>query len=254
MKTFCTYEDWTLEENPRCFYVGKGDEDRLVKVKRSDQHSVIVQQFGHKRIVILTTFDEDVALELERILIKERHTHPLDPEYNGIGCNKTLGGQGNSGRIVSDETRQRISDAKKGKTPNKIWTQAERDATSVRMSILHKGKSISKEHRDVLKTRMADSQIKAAMTEKVAQKLNEKYQRDPVFVQRICETRVRGEKHAKARFTEIDVKAMRQEWDQLDHSIRGTTADLCRRWSQEKNTSPESVYAIVTRKTWKHVI
>lgn len=254
MKTFYTYEDWTLESTPRCFYVGKGDDDRVIKLKRNKEHGEIVCLFGHNRVIVLTTLDESAALDLERKLIKKRHTHLRDPEYNGIGCNKTLGGQGNSGRIVSEETCRKISEAKKGKHPNKIWTQSERDATSARMSLLHKGKKISDSHKQVLKDRMADQVIKGDMIVKVSKALNEKYQNDPEFYQHIVETRARGEKHEHAHFTEHDVRTMRLEWERLDRSHRGSTKIFCECWASVGQSTCEAVYAIVTRKSWKHIV
>lgn len=251
MKTFYTYEDWTQEATPRCFYVGKGDADRVAKSQRNRQHAQIVETLGLDRRIVLTTEVEAEALDLERMLIVKHHTHLNDSQYNGIGCNRTLGGQGNSGRIVSDETRRKISESKKGKRPNKVWSQSERDAMSKRMSALHKGKKISDQHRAVLIARMADPVIKAEMVEKVSRALNKKYWDDPTFKQKILGTRARGEK--RSNFTEIDVMTMRAEWDKLDRSVRGAGTNFCMRWAQTKNVTKEAVFAIVTRKTWKHV-
>jgi hypothetical protein len=254
MKQFHVYEDWTLEEQPRCFYVGKGDDDRVAKLQRNRHLTDVVSLIGHERRIVLSTFDENEALDFERRLIVERHTHPKDPDYNGIGCNRTLGGQGNSGRIVSDETKKKISESKKGKTSNKIWSQEERDATSKRMSILHKGKTISAEHKEILHQRMSDPEIKSAMIEKVTISIRNKYENDEVFRQHIANTRVRGEKAGRSAFTEIDVRQMRIEWEQLDHSVRGSQRKFCLRWAEVKNVTKEAVYSIVKRKTWKHVI
>src|SRR5260221_3103689 len=100
MKQFHVYEDWTLEEVPRCFYVGKGDDDRVIRLKRNEHHTEVATHFGQRREVVFSSENELEAFDYERVLIKELHVHPRDPEYNGIGCNRTLGGQGNSGRVV----------------------------------------------------------------------------------------------------------------------------------------------------------
>lgn len=260
MSRWHVYEDWTTEEVPRCFYVGKGDDDRVAKLKRSNsRHSDISSELGQRRIIVITSSDEDAVLDDERRVIAERHTYINDPEYNGIGCNRTRGGQGNSGRVVAAETRRRISEAKRGKTPNKVWTQAERDATSARMSILHKGKKISDEHKETLRIRMADPTIKQDMIEKVTASIRSKYENDLAFRQHIKETRARGEDSASS-FTELEVHQMREEWDAIDKSIRGNrwtgmspARALCQRWADAKGVSNQAVYAIVTRKTWKHL-
>lgn len=260
MQRWHVYEDWTLEEIPRCFYVGKGDDDRIKKIQRNRNHTDVVSLWGHDRRIVLTTESEVEALDVERRLIAERHTHPRDSDYNGIGCNRTRGGQGNSGRIVSDETRKKLSESKKGKTLNKVWTQEERDATSRRMSELHKGKKISEEQREVLRQRMQDPKIKTVMIEKVTSSIRKKYATDAEFRQRIIDTRSRGEHHEKSKVTEDEVRQMRSEWDVIDKTAKGgrwsgssPAREFCQRWADFKGVSNQAIYAIVTRKTWKHV-
>lgn len=254
-RQYHVYEDWTLEDTPRCFYVGKGDDDRLAKLKRQNKrHSDVTQTLGQRRVVVFSTFNENEALDRERTLIQERHVHPRDPEYNGIGCNRTLGGQGNSGRIVTDETRRKISEAKKGKTPNKVWTQAERVATSRRMSELHKGKKLSDEHVEVLRSRMTDPNLKSEMIEKVGDALRKKYQDDPEFYQRVVETRARGEASPTSKFTTEQVIVLRQEWDALDRTIRGTLKEFCLRWAEHYHVTSQAIRMIALRKNWKHVL
>jgi hypothetical protein len=253
MKQFHVYEDWTLEETPRCFYVGKGDDGRVARLKRSGRHFEIATSLGQRRIVTLTTTSEGEALDFERKLILERHVHPRDPEYNGIGCNRTLGGQGNSGRIVTDETKQRISEAKKGKHPNKIWSDKERRATSERMSRLHKGKTISEEQKQLLREAMNDPERKQKMIAAVTAKINDKYANDPEFAQRIRDTRVRGERSSQAHFTEQSVREMRQEWDATNRNCKGNVKKFCEKWALVGSSTPMAVYYIVKRKSWKHV-
>ncbi len=253
MQQWHVYEDWTLEEQPRCFYVGKGDDYRINKVQRNRFHADVVSLYGHERRVVFSTSDESQALLRERELIVERHTHPRDENYNGIGCNRTLGGQGNSGRIVSEETCKKISQAKTGKTPNKVWSQEERDATSARMSILHKGKKISDEQKTLLKERMNDPSIKQAMIDKVTESIRAKYE-DPVFRQHMCETRARGERSANAILTERDVREIRLAWDAFDASKRGATNEFCAGWATKFKLTSANIYGIVKRKTWKHIV
>lgn len=258
MKQFHVYEDWTLEEQPRCFYVGKGDDDRVAKLQRNRHHADVVSLYGHDRRIVLSTLDEVEALDTERQLIIERHTHPKDFAYNGIGCNRTFGGQGNSGRIVSEETKAKISASKIGKTPNKVWTQEERDATSKRMSILHKGKTISEEHREVLHQRMSDPEIKSAMIEKVTASIQKKYATSE-FRQKIIETRARGEATASP-LSEEEIRQLRSEWELIDKTVKGgkwsgvsPSRQFCQKWADLKGVTNQAIYAIVLRKTWKHV-
>lgn len=256
---FYVYEDWTLEEQPRPFYVGKGKLERVFRLKRSKQHQHICELYGQRRMVVLETYDESEALEYEKERIKENHTHPRDPRYNGIGCNKTTGGQGNSGRIVSLETCKRISDAKKGKKTKKVWTQKERDDTSKRMSLLHKGRKLSDERKATIRKTMNDPIIKNKMKKSVSKSLKKKYEEDNDFYQHIVETRVRGEQ-SKSPFTNEEILQIRREWNDIDKTIKGTknkkspAGQFCQRWADFKNISYQAVYAIVIGKTWKHLL
>ena len=220
---FYVYEDWTTEETPRCFYVGKGDDSRVARLKRAnDRHFKIASVLGQNRRIILSTFDENEALEHEKRLIKECHTHPHDPEYNGIGCNRTTGGQGNAGRIVSLETCKKISDAKKGKHPNKVWTQAERDATSKRMSLLHKGKKLSNEHK---------MQISARMKRDIARHGN-----------------------YTAKLTVEQVKDLKRAWQEKDLPRRSRLiGSFLSEWSKKLSVSKGTVGSIIGGQRWADV-
>ena len=258
MKKFHVYEDWTNSEPSICFYVGKGDDDRVLNLKRNEMHSNVVRTMGQNRIITLTTFDEAEALMLEKKLIHERHTHPKDPQYNGIGCNRTFGGQGNSGRIVSLETREKISQAKRGKSIVRIWSEEQKNSHAKRMSEVHKGKTLSVEHRAFLSDRMNDPMIKNAMIAKVKTRLQEKYT-DPAYRKRIIETRSRGESHTLTPFDTNEILLMREEWKNVDKT-RGNrwhispSRQFCARWASIKGVSNQAIYAIVTGKTWKHLL
>ena len=120
------------------------------------------------------------------------------------------------------------------------------------MSKLHKGKKLSQEQRQFLSDRMADTNIKSKMIEKVTEKIREKYE-DPIFRQKIVDTRCRGEDVATAMFTITDVLLIRTQWEALDKSARGSIRRFCVEWANKGKTTKEAVYAIVKRRTWKHV-
>ena len=256
MKRWHVYEDWTTELIPRCFYVGKGDDDRVIKFKRGKYHTEIAQCFGQQRVIVQIGFDELAILDVEKNVIAERHTYIKDPDYNGVGCNRTRGGQGNSGRVVSKETCKKISVAKRGKTPNKVWSQKEREATSARMSLLHKGKHLSEKHISILQSRMADPIIKQNMIDKVTESIRTKYE-DTTFRQHIIDTRARGEA-SHSKFTNDEIRQIRSEWEHVDKSIKGgrwkgisPTWQFCQKWADFKGVSSKAIYGIVMRRTWR---
>lgn len=99
------YVDWTLENVPRPFYVGKGNFNRVANLRRSQHHTNISNKYGIKRTIAAITSNEDEAFLLEGELIKRYGTYVDDIHYNGIGCNKTLGGEG---KCPSNETRSKL--------------------------------------------------------------------------------------------------------------------------------------------------
>ncbi len=108
MKYF-TYVDWTLEPESRAIYVGKGLEYRVKRRYRNSLHRHLIDRFGLRREIALETDDEQAAFRLEISLIKELRTH-----FTLGGANFTWGGEGASGRIVTETTRKLISQALTG--------------------------------------------------------------------------------------------------------------------------------------------
>jgi hypothetical protein len=149
------YVDWTIEAHPRAFYVGKGTASRVKDKRRSANHAEIARAYGLNRQVVLATSVETEALNLERALITSLGTLA---GQSSIGCNRTAGGQGTSGHKQSpearakirsarlgkghphsEETRQRMSLAKKGKPPNNKGKQLS-ESTREKMSLARRGK------------------------------------------------------------------------------------------------------------------
>lgn len=114
-----TYIDTTTDGRP--FYVGMGDEHRVKCFQRNKHHTHVSQKHGLQRSIIATFEERKDAVDLEIKLIAEHHTFVDDPNYNGIGCNYTTGGEGQS---WTQEMRRKFSDAAKGRIP---WNKGRRD-------------------------------------------------------------------------------------------------------------------------------
>lgn len=148
-RKYYVYEDWTLEDNSRCFYVGKGDLNRIKTIKRNKKHTNIVNKYGVNRIVIFETYDELASFELEIEKITEHKTYVHGDDLT-FGANFTKGGEGASGAIRSDETKQKMRKAISGyrhSSERKLIIK-ERTTAAMRtpevykkMSDSHKGKS-----------------------------------------------------------------------------------------------------------------
>lgn len=135
---FYGYKHWTLEEIPRCFYVGKGLRSRPFHLKphqRSHKWNAVSQRYGVRVEVCIgpVTNDEACSWEIEQIAtmgtFSTCHSHN-DP--NDIGCNFTKGGGGSVGtprpdvsarmkiRIIDEETKRRLCK----NLENKVWARS----------------------------------------------------------------------------------------------------------------------------------
>jgi hypothetical protein len=138
-RIFFVYVDWTLENVPRTFYVGKGNKDRIQKRERNAYWKSIAAKYGWRRDVILATKDEQFALEQEIVTIREFKTYHYD-RNDGWGCNFTRDGEGTSGhprtpkqlaslairnsthegQLITAKMIQAAADAKRGKPGHRL--------------------------------------------------------------------------------------------------------------------------------------
>lgn len=95
---FFVYIDWTFDENPRAYYVGKG---KLIRIKQRERNAYwknIATKHGWRREIVLATKDEQFAFSEEI-----RHIAELGTFENGEprrwGANLSEGGEGQSGRV-----------------------------------------------------------------------------------------------------------------------------------------------------------
>lgn len=110
---FAAYVDWTLEDQPRPFYVGKGNQDRVnERVRRNRYYINIAKKYGVQRRVVMENDDENVVFAMETQLIQEHKTYVYGgPEF--WGANMTLGGEGRSGSYPDASTRFQMSQSQK---------------------------------------------------------------------------------------------------------------------------------------------
>lgn len=104
---FKVYVDYTQEETPRPFYVGKGSAARVKYIPRNQLHESIMRKYGLDRRIEFETDDEQEAFAVETELIAKYHTL-MNHEPGQWGANFTAGGDGNSGWVPSEETRRKI--------------------------------------------------------------------------------------------------------------------------------------------------
>jgi hypothetical protein len=204
------------------FYVGEGNHRRVLDFKsRNVVWHRIAKKHGVRREIVLMTSIYDIVLSEEIELIRSLKTR----DYNG-GANLTDGGEGSVGWIPSETTRVKMRLRKLG---IKLSEQHRKS-----MSVSHKRRYESQVERDKTGTQQkrvwADSMYREHMSNVHA-----------------------GQNNSRAILTENDVRAIRQEWNQISSSKRGAIKDFCVRWGNLKQVTSEAIYCILTRKTWKHV-
>lgn len=124
------------------FYVGKGTEKRSKQTSNRSNywHNIVAKAGGFCAHIVLRDLVEHEALELEKALIAEMRNN------NVPICNLTDGGDGISGYKFSAETRQKMSERRKGRTsPTKGKSLSEEHRNKLRLAKL--GKKQSAEHK-----------------------------------------------------------------------------------------------------------
>lgn len=137
---FHVYVDWTTESEPRPFYVGQGNDDRVRYIPRNMKHGNVAAKHGLARQIVASSDDHESIKALEVQLIAEHHTFVDDPQFNGIGCNYTLGGDG-----VSTHSSEALEKIRQARSVQPRLTHT--DKAKQRISNARKGMKFSDEHR-----------------------------------------------------------------------------------------------------------
>jgi len=144
------------------FYVGKGSGNRAKKLTRrtNAHHKNILAKHGRKNILVgvMECSDEATAFELERGLIA--CLKRMDVSL----VNRTEGGEGCVGLVVTEEQKQKISAALKGRPRGPVSKE-----TGVRISAAKTGFKYSAESRE----KMRQSALGRVASEETRRKLSE---------------------------------------------------------------------------------
>lgn len=111
---FYGYKHWTLEEVPRCFYVGKGLESRPQSSRqRNHKWYAIVKRLGIRVEVCLGPVTNEEACDWEILNIELEKTFTTNHDHNDdndIGCNLDRGGRGVVGYVWTKQQRKNVSE------------------------------------------------------------------------------------------------------------------------------------------------
>ena len=123
MTKYFTYVDFTLEDQHRPFYVGKGTMKRIRMTKRNKRHTAISNKYGYRREIVYGPVTNTEAIQKEIELIQEHKTYV----YGGDGwwgANFTRGGEGTDGYRWSEKSRRNAQKPKSTETHLKMSESA----------------------------------------------------------------------------------------------------------------------------------
>ena len=146
------------------YYIGKGKGDRAF----NKEHSVSVPKDKSKIIFLEKNLTEVGALALERRYISWYGRKDLN---EGILHNRTDGGEGNTCRVIPEETRKRMSVAQKNKPP-----MSEETRKKLRKARIKLGSSIFTEE---VRNKMSVARKRRITTEETRKKLSEAAKKVP---------------------------------------------------------------------------
>tara|TARA_R110001606_G_scaffold727_3_gene2866 strand:+ start:104 stop:778 length:675 start_codon:yes stop_codon:yes gene_type:complete len=161
----CVYEYRLPEsEGGHTYYVGQGNYNRPYKPHpyRGHKRNPCIKPKDKNQIVIIKdNLTEQEAKDLEIKLIAKHGRIDLGEGYL---INKTDGGEGNNGWIVSEETRRKLSEASKGKTHT--------EETRKKLSEASKGRIHTEESRRKM-SELKKGRKRGSFTEETKRKMSE---------------------------------------------------------------------------------
>jgi hypothetical protein len=238
LKILYVYRDWTLEDTPRCFYVGKGDNERVRRRDRNDYWKRVAAKHGHRREIILSTKDPEFASYQEVEWIAMMRTFHYDNEDNW-GCNFTRGGEGNYGGRVSLETKIKIGNSRRGKK-----NSAEAIETRSRRVSGPGNPMFNKRHSQSAKLKMSAANLGVKLPADVIKRGSD----HPLFGRKHDQEwidSVSGENHHRTRLTWNDVDDIRRAWDSGEVS----QTELAIKYGLKK----AAIWKILNELTWKRI-
>ena len=165
---FYGYKHWTLEDQPRCFNVGKGLKGRpFQKNNRNHKWLTIVKRYGLRVEICIGPIEHFDACSWEIEWIAKEDTFTINHSHddpNDIRCNFTRGGEGGFGRIRSDQERAQHSLKAKAQ-----WVNPEMHALMVsKLKAAWTDPEVIEKHRVAAKIVMADPAVKAKHKESLS--------------------------------------------------------------------------------------
>lgn len=215
MNNFYVYVHYRASDG-KPFYVGKGTNRRAYVVSGRNAHwQNTYKKHGRVVKIIHENLTEEEAYRLEVECIRE-----LKEQFNCL-CNKTNGGDGCYGMVLSPETRKKISEANKGREKSPTELENIRKA-----AVLRRGRKktpeqvekmrmslIGKKHSEATKRQMSATRLNGKTN--VDNSVYVFFSKDDIFI---------GKRWELARYTGIPTKKFKPMFDKQRQKV-------CQGWS-----------------------
>ncbi len=163
------------------FYIGKGSKNRAFdNSRRSNYWNRITKKYNLIVDILEDNLTEEEAFERERWYIKRLGRKNIK---TGKLVNFTDGGEGQSGRICSDETKKKMSLTRKGKPSPRKGAKLS-DETKKKVSESKKGKKLSEDHKIKIRNSCINNNKGRKMTQEHKDKIGLIHKNKPWSVAR----------------------------------------------------------------------
>jgi hypothetical protein len=226
---YCLYQH-TRKTDGGIFYIGIGDIKRpYKKYGRNKFWRNMVNKYDYNVQILVENISWERACELEKLMIS---FYGRIDKKEGVLVNLTDGGDGCIGTIVSNETKQKMSEIRKGEKHHN-YGKKQSIETKTKISISHIGKKFSNESRQ----KMSENR-KGSMNHFFGKTHNDKTKEK---LSKLASQKI-GEKNPNAKLT----KEQALEIKNILNSLSYNTIELAKKY----NVSRSLIYQIKQGKIW----
>jgi hypothetical protein len=249
------------KDNNKVFYIGIGVEEKRAfsKEARNPMWWNIVNKADYIVEVIHDSITWEEACILEKFYIKK---YGRKDNGTGILSNMTDGGDGVIGLVFTNETRFKLSQSRLGKKLSEHALECLRnriisDETRKKMSEKAKGKEVKKETRDKLSQINTGKQLSLETKEKIQQSMlgdknhffGKTHNDDSkIKISQNREGKCLGEENPSCKLTKDNVYYIKKNYKAKD-KIHG-----CKPMAEKFSVSIGTIKNIISGKKWKHVV
>jgi group I intron endonuclease len=144
------------------------------------------------------------------------------------------------GHSTSDETKQKISNALKGKKlPQSVKDKIKVGLAKPECILKRRESSTGKVHSQEAKAKISDSSKKLWANEEHKKEMSERH---------------RGSGNSRAHLTEEDVTRIRKEWCEGGDPKRPLSKETCKMYAEQTGSTSAAIFRMIRGHSWKHLL